>query len=63
MSKKVFVRLGVSDIILTKEENENFNGYLNAIDEDGNEIAEVEVYLVGYELEDGTECDEDGNEL
>ena len=63
MSKKIFVRLGVSDIVITKEQAEKFNGYLNAIDEDGNELANPNSYLIGYEDEHGNECDEDGTPL
>ncbi len=63
MSKEIFVRLGVSDIILTKEENNNFNGYITVLDEDGKEIGSAEAYLVGWEDEDGNECNEEGGEL
>lgn len=63
MSKKILVRLGVSDIILTKEENERTPEYIEIKDKDGNVVGEVETYLIGYEDEDGNECDEDGEEL
>lgn len=63
MSKQVLVRLGFSDVVITKEENDNFNGNLDCIDEDGKVIGYTEAYVVGYEFEDGTECDEDGTVL
>ena len=62
-AKEVFVRLGVEDIILTKEELDNFNGYLNAIDEEGNEIVNPCSYFIGYEDEEGNECGKDGTYL
>jgi len=67
MSKQVLVRLGFSDVVISKEDNENFNGHIDCIDEDGNEIASTEAYLIGYEYvdEDGEfiECNEDGDAL
>ena len=47
---KVFARIGFSDIIVPIEDQEKtFTG--------------TDTYLVGYELEDGTECEEDGTKL
>ena len=63
MSKEIFVRLGVSDLVLSKEDNDNFNGYVTVLDKDGEYVTDVETYLVGYEDEDGNECDEEGNLL
>ena len=69
MSKKkeVFVRLGFEDVILTKEEYDNFNGYVDMISEDDDAddpvIGSTEAYIIGYEFEDGTECNEDGTKL
>jgi len=64
---KVFVRLGFSDVVITKEENEKFNGHVDLISEvecdDCPVMASTESYLIGYEDEDGNECDEDGNYL
>ena len=48
--KKVFARLGFSDIIVPIEDVEKI-------------FSATETYLVGYELEDGKECDEEGNLL
>jgi hypothetical protein len=62
-NKKIYVRLGVEDIVLPVEEVENFNGYLTAIDEEGNEIATPCSYTIGYEDKDGNECEEDGTPL
>lgn len=53
MSKQIYARIGFSDIVITKEENENPD----------NKVPQPEDYLIGYELEDGTECDEEGNPL
>ncbi len=65
--KKVFVRLGFSDIVITKEESEKFNGHVDLISEiecdDCPLIASTSSYLIGYEDEDGNECDEEGNYL
>jgi len=63
MSKPVLIRLGFSDVVIPKEDNDNFNGNIDCIDEDGNIIAYTEAYVVGYEFEDGTECNEDGTKL
>lgn len=66
MSKQIYVRLGFSDVVITKEENENFNGYADLISEDDDAddpIAQTRGEVIGYELEDGTECDEDGNPM
>jgi hypothetical protein len=63
MSKKVLVRLTTSDIVLTKEEADSVSKYLKVYSEDGTCLGEVEVYSVGYEDENGIECNEDGTEL
>lgn len=59
--KKLFVRLSTADIVLSKEDAENIPSYITINDKDGEYLTEVEVYSVGYEDEDGNECDEDGN--
>lgn len=71
MSKKkeVLVRISFDDVLLTKEENERFNGSVDLISEDDGElldepiISSTSAWIVGYEFEDGTECNEDGSEL
>ena len=50
-AKEVFVRLGFEDIVVTKEESENGEYNTSAS------------YLIGYEDEDGEECEEDGTYL
>ena len=50
-AKEVFVRLGFEDIVVTKEESEN------------GEYNNLGSYLIGYEDEDGVECEEDGTEI
>lgn len=67
-AEKVMVRLGFNDVILTKLENEKFNGHVDIISEIECDdcdpiIASTEAYVVGYEDEEGRECDELGNYL
>jgi len=53
MSKpQIYARLGVSDILRPKEQ---LHSETLQID-----MEDVVTYLIGYEFEDGTECDEDG---
>ena len=61
--KKVNVRLGVSDLVLSQEEADNLPSYITVADKEGEYLTEVETYVVGYEDEDGNECDEQGNPL
>lgn len=60
---RVLIRLGVSDIVLTQEELEKSGTYLQLLDSEGNIVAETDTYLVGYEDEDGNECEENGEYL
>ena len=61
MSKpQVYVRLGISDIVVTKEECDSLSKWIAVRNKEGKEVGCPELYLVGYELEDGTECNEDG---
>ena len=50
-AEKVFVRFGFSDKVVTLEDAEN------------NDITQDDCFLVGYEDEDGDECEEDGTYL
>ena len=50
-AETVYVRLGFSDIVVTKEESEAGTYETPAS------------YLIGYEDEDGNECEEDGTYL
>ena len=61
--KTIFVRLGVSDLVLSKEEADTIPGYITVVDNQGEYVTEVETYIVGFEDEEGNECDEDGNLL
>lgn len=63
MKKAIFVRLGVSDLVLSQEDAEKITGHLNAIDKDGEYVTDTETYFIGYEDEEGNECDEEGNLL
>lgn len=62
---KVLVRVGFSDVLLTREENERFNGHVelgSSIECNHCEkLPETSAYVVGYEDENGIECDEHGN--
>ena len=49
--KQILVRLGFSDVVVTKEESESGDYETPAS------------YHIGYEFEDGTECTEDGSLL
>ena len=59
--KKLFIRLATSDIVLNKEDANRIPKYITISDKNGGYLTELEVYSVGYEDEDGNECDEDGN--
>ena len=47
---EIFARIGYSDIVVPIEDQEKI-------------FSSTDTYLVGYELEDGTECEEDGTKL
>ncbi len=51
-AKEVYVRLGAEDLIITKEDFEN-----------DNDVTDPTYYFIGYEDENGNECDEDGTYL
>lgn len=51
-AKEVFVRLGAEDIVVSKKELEN-DTYPRSCSR----------FFVGYEDEEGNECDEEGNYL
>ena len=61
--KEVFVRLGFSDVVMSKGDAEKVKGYANIVDQDNEYVDDTEMYTIGYEFEDGTECDENGEEL
>jgi hypothetical protein len=57
---KVLRRVSV-DFVLTEEEDKKLTSKYTALrDKNGKNIVEAELYHVGYELENGDECDEDG---
>lgn len=58
--KKIFVRLGFSDMLIEKEELKDLK--LTCINQKGEGI-DLGCYLITYELEDGSECTEDGELL
>jgi hypothetical protein len=51
MKAQVFARIGFSDVVVPIEQ------------QDDPSIKGEDSYLIGFELEDGTECDEEGNPL
>jgi len=51
-AKEVYVRLGVQDLIITKEDYKNHNYGTDCT-----------CYFIGYEDENGNECEEDGTYL
>lgn len=55
-TKEVFVRLGMPDIVITKEEHDNEPN-------SNEETIPHDAYFIGYEDEEGEECDEDGTYL
>ena len=59
--KKLFVRLSTADIVLNISDADKVPKYITINDKEGEYLTEVEVYSVGFEDEDGNECDEDGN--
>lgn len=62
-AKNIFIRLSTSDIVLSKEEEAKIPSYITITDKDGEYLTEVEVYGIGYEDEEGNECEEDGTYL
>ena len=61
--KKVFLRIAGEDVLLTKEEANKADKYARIYDKEGHVITEMPTYFIGWENENGDECDEDGNLL
>ena len=61
MSKvnKIFVRIGFDDLSVPLEDKEMV---IVIQDSEGNSL-DIDTFVVGYEDEDGNECDENGNYL
>ena len=55
MSKQIYVRLGISDLVITKEEYDNPEFILN--------IGDCPPSPIGFEDADATDLDEAGNAL
>ena len=55
--KKVYQRLSVDFLLDAEIET---GKYINLLNEAGETVATGELYLVGYEDENGNECTEDG---
>ena len=64
---EVFVRLGFSDVVITKEDNAKFSGSVDLISEFQSDdcpiVASTKSYLIGYEDSNGKECHSDGTYL
>jgi hypothetical protein len=65
MSKEPVVNIRISaDFVVTKEQHKKIHGkYTSLTDVTGGYITEGELYHIGYELEDGTDCEEDGTPI
>lgn len=62
-AEKVFLRLS-ADFVLSQEDSEKMTSkYITIFDKDGKTLTSGESYLIGYEDEEGKECDEEGNYL
>ena len=55
--KNIQIRLGIEDIVVPANKGKL---YVKVYDENGVEVTDPDTYLVGYEDEDGNECEEDG---
>jgi len=59
----VNIRLSADFVLTVKEDSQISSKYVQILDKDGKCITEGELYRIGYELEDGTDCDEDGTPI
>ena len=58
MSKQIYARYGFTDVVEPIEVD--VAKYVDVKNAEGKVIGSVEASLICYELEDGTECNEDG---
>lgn len=58
--RRVYTRLGISDIVIDKEDADFITKWITVKNRNGYEVATPELYFINYELEDGTECNEKG---
>ena len=58
MPKEIKERIGFTDLLMPK--GTVISKYIKIYDVDGNFIDEIHATLIGYEDEDGNECDENG---
>ena len=61
-TKKIYARYGFTDIIVEKDVNVSKYAVIN-VSNSVKVAAESELSLIGFEFEDGEECNEDGSEL
>lgn len=62
-NNKIYVRISV-DFVVTVEEAEKIpSKYISLLDKQGEELTSGELYQIGYEDENGDECNENGEKL
>jgi hypothetical protein len=57
---KIFIRLSVDFLVEEVEDVKIASKYVSLLDKEGKSIVDGELYRIGFENEDGDECDEDG---
>lgn len=60
---KVFVRVSVDFVLPIEDEEKIPSKYISLKSSEGKELSSGELYTIGYEDEDGNECEEDGTLL
>lgn len=60
---KVLRRISVDFIVTDEEDTRIASKYVSLLDKEGKEITSSDLYFIGYETENGDECDEDGELL
>jgi hypothetical protein len=60
---KIYRRLSVDFMVDEDEDKRIPSKHISILDSDGKEIVSGELYEIGYEDEEGNECDKEGNPL
>jgi hypothetical protein len=60
MENIIYARFS-ADFLIPKDESDDISSYAKLVNSKGEFVSEGEVHLIGYEYEDGVECDEEGN--
>jgi hypothetical protein len=63
MSKKVNSIYQATFVLDAEQDKQVKSKWVALFDKDGNEVTSTDMCFLGYEDEDGEECDEDGNLL